>query len=388
MKILQIHNEYIFYGGEDTVVANERNLLEMNGHIVHQLIRKNKSEANSFFKNLIVVKNLFYSLKSRKIVLNKLYKFKPDIVHVHNIFPLWSSSIIDACYEAKIPVIMTLHNFRLICANGIFYTNNQICEKCINQPTYNAYKYNCYQESKIKSFFVAKMIDHNNKTKIYNKVSNFIVLTNFSKTKFIEANFPKEKLHIKPNFVKKQTIESILDKKKNFIYASRLSKEKGLLTLLKAHQNFTFDLTICGDGPLKKNVLNHNKTLNYIGPLSNKLFNDELINSKCLILPSVWYEGFPMLILEAFAAKTLVLASNLGSLSSIITDRYNGLLFEPNNHKDLIKKIQWITNNKVECDQIIINAKNDFLKKYTERHNYKTLINIYEETIKKKKFII
>ena len=95
-----------------------------------------------------------------------------------------------------------------------------------------------------------------------------------------------------------------------------------------------------------------------------------------------------MLILEAFAAKTLVLASNLGSLSSIITDRYNGLLFEPNNHKDLIKKIQWITNNKVECDQIIINAKNDFLKKYTERHNYKTLINIYEETIKKKKFII
>ena len=385
MKILQIHNEYIYKGGEETVVEEERKLLLKNDCNVYQLIRKNNEEIISLNQKLNVAKNLYYSKKSYQIIEKEIIKIKPDIAHIHNTFPLWTFSVLDACNKLKIPVVMTAHNFRLICAKGVFYKNQQICEKCLWSSSFNAVKYGCFQNSIIKSIPVSYMINKTNKgLNIINKLNKLIVLTNFVKKKFLEAKFPENKIIIKPNFISKKFNIEIKQKKRDFIYASRLSEEKGIIDLINAHKKFKFNLKICGDGPLK-NLVNQQKQINYLGFLSDDGVNRELVKSKFLIFPSKWYEGFPTVILKAFLFEAVVLAPELGSIPTIIKDGYNGILFKPNNIEDLINKIKWALSNEEKCNQIKENAKKEFNEKYTEEVNYNILKKIYEDAIEENK---
>ena len=385
MKILQIHNEYKFKGGEETVVENERDLLVKNDCEVFQLIRKNSNEINNVFDEIKVAWNVIYSKKSKSIVFEKIKKIKPDIVHIHNTFPLWSFSVVDACYEMKIPIVMTLHNFRLICAKGTFYRNNQICEICTKYSTLNAIKFGCYQDSIIKSIPVSLMIlKYRKGLALLNKVNKIIVLTGFIKQKFLEINFPENKIVIKPNFITSNLGLNPAANKSGFLYASRVSEEKGILDLIIAHNKFNFDLTVCGDGPLKKELIS-NKNIKYLGFLKKIDLIKIMEKSKFLIFPSKWYEGFPITILEAFSLETIVIAPNLGSITSIIKNKKNGILFTPNDTEDLVNKIKWALSNENKCEEIKKNAKKEFEAKYSDKVNYKMLINIYEKTIKESK---
>lgn len=263
---------------------------------------------------------------------------------------------------------MTLHNYRLIWEKlGLFHKNRK--------------KYGYFKDSNIGSFIIAKLI--NRRKDLLKNVSKFITHTEFTKQEFGTSVLPIDKLIIKPNFLnftKKKFIS--ISKKENAIFASRISLEKGILTLIKAFKNIDLKLDILGDGPLFDKVNKNN--INNI-KLHGNLQRDEVrkfINkSKFLIFPSEWYESFPMTILEAFREGTLVMASNIGSIKSIIKDKYNGILFEPGNHKDLINKVEWILNNPKICDQIALNANNEFYKKYSSEVNYKQLIDVYEKAI-------
>ena len=385
MKILQIHNEYKYRGGEDIVVEEEKKILLKNNCKVFQLIKKNINEITSIYKIINIVKNLNYSIISKNEVLDNLDRIKPDLVHIHNTFPLWSYSVIDACNEKKIPVVMTLHNFRMICANGTFYRNNQVCEKCLQSSVFNSVKYGCYQNSKLKSIPVSLMINNSNKgLSIVNKLNKIIVLSEFAKKKFLEANFPKNKIVIKPNFIFDKIKCKKNISKSGFLYASRLSEEKGILDLIKAFKKFNFDLNVCGDGPLKSKLENETK-IKYLGFLSKKKLLNVLMKTKFLIFPSKCFENFPTIFLQAFALNVLVIAPKLGSMSTIIKDKHNGVLFKANDVDDMIKKIKWVMSNDDKCNQIIKNAKKDLKKKYTESINYKILMDIYEKTIKENK---
>jgi len=385
MKILQIHNEYKYRGGEDIVVEEEKKILLKNNCKVFQLIKKNINEITSIYKIINIVKNLNYSIISKNEVLDNLDRIKPDLVHIHNTFPLWSYSVIDACNEKKIPVVMTLHNFRMICANGTFYRNNQVCEKCLQSSVFNSVKYGCYQNSKLKSIPVSLMINNSNKgLSIVNKLNKIIVLSEFAKKKFLEANFPKNKIVVKPNFIFDKIKCKKNISKSGFLYASRLSEEKGILDLIKAFKKFNFDLNVCGDGPLKSKLENETK-IKYLGFLSKKKLLNVLMKTKFLIFPSKCFENFPTIFLQAFALNVLVIAPKLGSMSTIIKDKHNGVLFKANDVDDMIKKIKWVMSNDDKCNQIIKNAKKDLKKKYTESINYKILMDIYEKTIKENK---
>lgn len=369
MKIFQIHNKYRYFGGEDSVVDEEAKLLKSNGHDVIQLIRDNSEELSLLKNKLDVFKNISYSKKTLVILERETKRFGiPDIVHVHNIFPLWTYSVFDFFKKKKIPIIMTLHNYRLIWEKiGLFHKNRK--------------KYGYFKESNIGSFIISKLI--NRRKDLLTNVSKFITHTEFTKQEFATSVLPIDKLIIKPNFLnftKKKFIS--ISKKENAIFASRISLEKGILTLIKAFKNVDLKLDILGDGPLFDKVNKNN--INNI-KLHGNLQRDEVrkfINkSKFLIFPSEWYESFPMTILEAFREGTLVVASNIGSIKSIIKDKYNGILFEPENHKDLINKVEWILNNPKICDQIVLNANNEFYKKYSSENNYNQLIQIYQEAI-------
>ena len=235
MKILQIHNTYKTFGGEDAVVENEKNLLTSNKHLVFQLIRKNEDEIKGLIDNFIVAKNLVNSEKSKKIVLNTLKEFTPDIVHIHNLFPLWSTSILNEFIKNKIPTIMTLHNYRMFCAKGTFYKNGRICDLCHKKSTIQAVINSCYKKSFFKTIPVANSISANIKKNNWLKIDKFIALTDFQKKKFVELGLPKEKIIIKPHFVNSDQNDKNYNYEKNYaLYIGRLSEEKGLLTLIKA----------------------------------------------------------------------------------------------------------------------------------------------------------
>ena len=375
MKIFQIHNYYKYYGGEDTVVNEEANLLKSNKIEVFQIFRENKLEISNFAQTLNTLKNLRYSKKSIEILKKYLSRYgRPDLVHIHNVFPLWTYSILEFFKNENIPMVLTLHNYRII------WEKLSIFDKDFR-------KFGTYKNSIIQSYLISKIF--NLRKDLLKNVDFFVTHTNFTKEIFVRYGLESSKIKIIPNFLpnlnkKIKTIEQ----KKNVLFASRISKDKGILTLIKAWRllDNDIDLDVCGEGPLldKLNKLN-DKNIKFLGNLPKNEIRDKLHNSRFLIFPSEWYESFPMTILEAFREGTLVLASNIGSIKSIIKDKYNGILFEPGNTSDLIDKVKWILNNQRECDQIALNANNEFKKKYSSEENYKQLLEIYNEAIIEKK---
>jgi glycosyltransferase involved in cell wall biosynthesis len=369
MKILQIHNKYVYKGGEDSVVEEEANLLRKNGNSVFQLFKNNK-DISSIKDKLLTLYNLSYSKYSIEYLKEELLKIeKPDIVHVHNTYPLWTYSIFEFLNEKKIPIVMTLHNYRLVWDSLSFFDNDYM-------------NYGCFNNSKFQTFFISKIINKNKKNILFKNIDKFITLTEFTKKKFIDAKVPIDKLLIKPNFLpnKEGNFQSITNKQ-NAIFASRVSKEKGILTLLKSWKDIEIKINIYGDGPLLNKIKKNSKNIQFHGNCSRDLVSDEINKSKFLIFPSEWFECMPMTILESFRAGTLVLASNIGSIPNIIKDGYNGILFNPNDPSDIKEKVNWVLNNPQKCDEISINAMNDFNNKYSEEVNYKMLMKIYNGMI-------
>lgn len=372
MKIFQIHNKYKYYGGEDTVVDEEFKILKKYGHNVHQIIRDNKNEIVTIKDKISILKKLSFSKISIKILDDFIYKYgRPDVVHVHNTFPLWTYSIFKYLHSKKIPVIFTLHNYRIIFNKLNFFGTE-------------AKKFGLFKNSKILTFFISKILNRN-KNSLLN-VDKFITHSKFTYDIFSKNGVNKQKLVIKPNFSqisKKKIICS--SKKENALYVSRLSKEKGILTLIDVYKKINFKIDIIGDGPLLNKINKRQLNIRHIKKISRKKVLEYIRRSKFVIYPSEWYEIFGMTIIEAFNLGTLVLASNIGSISTIIKHKKNGLLFKPGDKKDLIDKINWIYQNPIKCDEIVLNAKKDFIKKYSANENYQKLIKIYNEAIKNKK---
>ena len=373
MRICQIHNEYLYKGGEDNVVQAEKKLLEKNGHNVFQIVRKNYEEIRSIKDKFETLNNLAYSKKSLKILDNYFLQNQlPDIVHIHNIFPLWTYSIFEYFKLKKIPMVMTLHNFRLLWENvGLF--NNK-----------DNKKYGLFKNSLIKTFILQKIIDRQKKL-LFN-VDKFIALNEFAKKQFISVGLPSHKIEIKQNFLENdkdnqtELNERKINNKIKFISTSRLSDEKGVNILFKTWKNFDYELALFGEGPFLYKSLN--KNIKFFGNQNFEVIKYHMNESFALILPSKLYEGgLPLSIIEAFKNDTLVIASNLGSMKSEIKHEINGLLFNPNDSKSLQERINWAVQNKDLCKKIVINAKNDFLLKYTEDKNYNLLISIYKKLI-------
>ena len=344
MKILQIHNEYKHFGGEDVVVESEKKLLLENNHKVTQLIRKNNNEIKNIWDQLTVSKNLTHSKKSLSIVDEKIKFNKPDIVHIHNFFPLWTPSILDSCEMNKIPVVMTLHNYRLVCAKATLYRDGKVCELCPQKGLQHALYYRCYQNSFFKTVPVTNLLYTFKKTKIWNKLDKLIVLTEFAKNKFIEFGIPEKKLAVKANFINENSKTKILNpvKEEFVLYIGRLSTEKGLETLIKAWDGINFKLKIFGDGPLKnkiKKLTASNNKIELHNFIPNEQVSKVMSQAKFLILPSEWYEGFSITLLEAFVNKLPVLSSNIGSMQEIIKNNVNGMLFKSGDVQDLTEKI-------------------------------------------------
>ena len=377
MKILQVHNYYQLAGGEATVVAAEKKLLEENGHKVITYYRHNKEVSEySTLQKLSLIKDTTWSKSSYNEILRVLKKEKPTICHIHNFLPLISPSVYSACKDAGVPVVHTLHNYRLLCANGLFFRKGTVCEDCLGKSAYNAVTKKCYRNSAIQTYTVARMVEKNKANNTWSElVDAYLCLTEFAKSKFVAGGLPESKIQVKPNFV--DISLNISEVKEDYlIYVGRLQENKGIRIFKAISEQLKIPIKIVGEGELNAELKN-TPNIELLGKQSYEKTMVLIQKARALILPSLWYEGMPMTILEAFASKTLVIASDLGAMQTMIQHNQNGLLFQPNSSQELEKCIDIAMSS--ESEKMTVNAFSDYERYYSKEANYKELIRIYQE---------
>lgn len=387
MRILLIHNQYQQPGGEDKVYSNELSLLREHGHEVFEYLISNKSISWNF--NPLLAINTIWSHPSYKEIRKIVRRVRPQVVHFHNTLPIISPAGYYAARHEGVPVVQTLHNFRLFCPGSTFFRDGNVCEECLGKAfPWPGIVHKCYRKSSLATGVVASMLGFHGALGTWVKaVNTYIVLTNFAREKFIEGGLPAKNIIVKPNFSYSTTDLTARDSTDEYaLFVGRLSPEKGIDTLLAAWEGIEkrLPLRIVGDGPLKDQVVkiaNSSTSIEYLGWVEELEVNALMKNAKFLVLPSKWFEGFPMVIVEAYANGLPVIASNHGSLSSVIDHKRTGLLFTPNDSDDLTAMVDWALAHEDEFAQIRLAARKEFETKYCADQNYKLLIDIYKNAI-------
>jgi glycosyltransferase involved in cell wall biosynthesis len=386
MNVLLIHNRYLVRGGEDECFDAEKKLLSTNGVKVIEFV-----EDNLKIKKTGLLKTAFQTIWSNdtvKILKKILKENKIDIIHVHNFFPIISPSIFFAARRAKIPIVFTVHNQRLFCANGYFLRNQQICELCSTKVfNFPAIWYQCYRNSFFGSFIVALMQGVHKWFSTWNtKIDFFVALTEFSRNKLIENGIKEKLIEVKPNFVE-DTFSEFNFKGDFALFIGRLSEEKGVNILLDAWADLEFDipLKIIGDGNLSERVENFCKnhpSVEWLGRRSHGFVMEILSQTKVLIVPSICYEGMPRAIIEAFSLGKPVIASRIGGIENMIYEDV-GYLFNPGDKNSLVKEIRRFLGEKDLLLKKSYAARNEYLNKYTPEKNFIKLMEIYQKAIRK-----
>jgi len=379
MKILLIHTYYTIRGGEDAVFEQEVRLLSKDNE-VETLTFLNKGGIRGLILFLLSIWNIFSARKLKK----KILEFQPDVIHIHNLHFAGSPLLIRTAKKLGIPVVMTLHNYRLLCPSATLLYNGKIFTESlyVNFP-WKVVKNKMYRNSFFQTFWLAFVTWFHRKIGTWAKVDKFIVLTEFAKQQFINSTFgiSEEKFVVKPNFIENEVLPKTIERSDEFLFVGRLSVEKGIDVLLQAFSNSEYKLVIAGEGDLLERVKIHckkNKNIRYLGRLNHKEILGQMQKSTTLIFPSVWYEGMPMTIVESFSTGTPVICSQLGSMSEMITDEYNGLLFEAGNAEDLKKKLhEWLVKTETEKEKMRNNAYAEYQEKYTPEINKQLLENVY-----------
>lgn len=390
MKILVIHNEYLERGGEDQAVASEIRMLREYGHTVITYFRSNKEISRMGFlgKAAFLLKDIYGNRSSYNDICELARKERPDIAHIHNIFLVLSPSVYRALKESHIPIVHTLHNYRLVCMKGTFYRKGNICESCLG-GRFSAGIFNrCWRGSLFLSAVLAGLLHKNSKENTFLGNSDaFIALSGFSRNKFKEAGFPEDKLFIKPNFA---DFEFGRDKKQGYgLFVGRLVDYKGLDTLLKAYEKLNkHHLKIIGDGPMfnqLKTRVKNSKNVQLLGRLSRKETLGYLAKASFVVFPSECYENMPLAIVESMGCGTPVIASDLGAMRELIDDNVTGLLFRPRDPEDLAGKIRFLTQSQEIIRQMGMNIRKEYESKFTKQNNYAILMDIYNKAITRHK---
>lgn len=383
MKILLVHNEYQQLGGETVVFEQERDLLERAGHQVLTYCRTNyEAESYTGLRRISLVKNISWSSDSKQQVSQLLHREKPSVVHVHNTFMMISPSLFAACREAHVPVVQTLHNYRLLCPANTFLRDGKVCEECVDHGPWRGVRYGCYRESHAATATVALMMTVQRQRRAFPDL--FVAVSEFSRQKFIAGGLPADKIVVKPNFVYPDPGERVSDGE-YALFAGRLTEEKGLPTLLHAWKRLggAIPLKIVGDGSLLSELKAtaaqfRLANVTFLGRLPREQTIQAIKSSRFLIVSSECYENCPMGIVEAFACGVPVIGSALGAMQRMVDDGRTGLHFSPANPTDLAAKVEWAWSHRPQMREMGRAARLEFEAKYTAEKSYLQLMEIYQ----------
>lgn len=367
MKILIIHSCYQLRGGEDAVVEQEMELLQQQ-YKVEILSFQNQGG----WRGALQFLGSIWNRRATNKVKQKIHEFQPDVVHVHNWHFALGPLVFRTIHSLGIPVVHTVHNYRLLCPSAILLHKGQLFTDSLRQSfPWKAVCNKVYRSSVVLTFWLAFIVWFHKKIGIWKKIDSYVCLTPFAVDLFQESNFgvAKEQFSVKPNFTTAPEMIQPIAREKHFLFIGRLSEEKGIETLLDAFKKMPFALKIAGDGPLKSKVVqaeNDFDNISYLGSLTANGVIEELQKTQALLFPSVWFEGMPMTILEALSCQTPIIASNLGAMRSLIIDGYNGFHFEPANVESLKGVVcRYESLSLIEKNQMGINAFENYKSHYS-----------------------
>jgi glycosyltransferase involved in cell wall biosynthesis len=389
MRILFIHNRYRQEGGEDIALDLEVRLLQQKGHVVSTLLFDNEG-MEGFVKKIGRGVQALYNRRSARVVERTIREFRPELVHVHNLFFTASPSVIRVAARHGLPVVLTLHNYRLICANALLLRDNQPCNLCVQKIfPLDGIRYKCYRGSAIETGLVTAVTGLHKILRTWqHKVDAYITLTRFARSRFQDSSMApvKDRLRLLPNFIFDPGVGKPAGERKDFfLFVGRLSREKGVHVLLEAFAGLPESkLVIIGDGPEREVVEQACRSSANIVFAGKKTRAEVLLAMKecrALLFPSIWYEGLPFTIIEAFAVGTPVFASAIGAMQELIRDGYNGFHFPPGDAEALRAKIIGFESRREAKEPLYENARETWLTNYDPESHYAGLLAIYESVL-------
>lgn len=382
MKILVVHNTYQHRGGEDTVVDVEIALLRLHGHEVATYFRSNDSIADMSLASAAT--QTLWSSRTTYELTDLIKSFQPDVIHAHNTFPLISPSLYWAAEQYEVPVVQTLHNFRLMCLNGLFLREGRVCEDCQGRSPWRGVVRKCYRGSVAASAVLAGTLTlHRGLGTYRSKVARYIALNDFCRNKFIGGGLPADRIVVKPNFVGFADPAALT--RQGFLFVGRLAVEKGVKTLASAAALLPdARLRVAGDGP-ESGLLDGVSGVTRLGSLPGEDVRQEMNRAVALVVPSICYETFGLVVIEAFASGMPVIASRIGVLQDLVRDGETGLLFEPGNPQDLADKMAWALAHPNAILDMGRKARMQYEAEFTAERNYGQLMAIYEDVVREAK---
>ncbi|HMP39510.1 MAG TPA: glycosyltransferase family 4 protein [Roseiflexaceae bacterium] len=388
LRILLVHNRYRERGGEESVFEDERALLEQHGHPVACLEVDNEAipDQRSIARSAQLALDTIWSRRGAAMVAEACAQFQPQIVHFHNTFPQISPAAYYACRDAGCAVVQTLHNYRLLCLNALLFREGRVCEECVGRSPLSGLRHRCYRGSMAASSAVAAMlVTHRMLGTWQRAVDRYIALSDFARSRLIAGGLPAERLVVKPNFLAQAP--PVGEHQGGFaLFVGRFTEEKGVRVMLRAWEQIgeRVPLRIVGDGALAGEVRRAASQIpgvSWLGKQPRTAVRHLMQQASMLIFPSIWYEGFPMVIVEAFAHGLPVLGSAIGSMTSIIEHGSSGLQLPVGDAERLAEAVIWLDAHPAECRRMGAAARLQYEQRYSAEHNYRQLMSVYRQAI-------
>lgn len=393
MKLLLVHNRYrsASPSGEDKVVDQEARALASNGHSVERFERFSDDIAHrSIGTRALVPAQVLWSDEVRRSLRQMLKGFRPDVVHVHNTFPLLSPSVLYACQSEQVPVVATMHHYRLVCPSGDLFRNGEVCHDCVGQLPLPAVRHGCYRGSVLATLpLAAGAVVHRRAWRTM--VSAYVFLSAAQRDLMADDGFPAERLFVKPNFVPPPTVAQRPIAEDFVVYAGRLTESKGVQTLMEAWDRYRsrspegrLRLVMAGGGPLEDRVRTWaaaRPSVDWVGMLGRDACSSLLARARAAIVPSLWEETFGLVVVEAMAVGVPSVASHHGSFPELIEDGVDGVLVQPGSTLALTTVFQDIERHPERFQTLGRAARRTYQQRFTLRANVEQLVQIYRFAI-------
>ncbi len=390
MRVLLMHEYYRERGGEDVAFETDAELLAAAGHEVNTLTFSNDEipDSPSVRDRLGLFASTIWSRRAAARVTRKIAEVRPDVVHVHNTFPLASPAVLAAASKAGVPTVVTLHNYRLLCSSATLFRAGAICEDCTRSfLPYPAVMHSCYRGSRLQSAAVATMSSiHKARRTWQRNVDLFITPSEFLRSRLLQAGLPAHRIEVRSNAVVPPP-NGERTPGGAFVFVGRLVDYKGIQTLLNAWQGRPDlpHLRIVGSGDMEPLVRRAaempDSNIEYLGALPHSEVYHEMRGARALLMPSAWYETQGLTMLEAFACGLPVIGANIGAIPEAVIEGETGLLFQPGRHEELATKVEWAATHLTEMEAMGERGRNAFFEHYAPEPSIARLLTLYEQVL-------
>jgi glycosyltransferase involved in cell wall biosynthesis len=387
-----LHNRYRFFGGEDALLERQTRLLTQRGHRVRShvvdngaLLERSKLE---LLRKLAVAP---YSAESYRTTRQLLAQQKPDVVHLHNFWFLLTPSVVTACFDAGVPLVHTLHNFRLFCTAGVFRRNGAECHDCLGRRPWRGVLRGCYRDSVLASYAAYRMIEGSFRRRIWhNQVRAYLVPTRWAAELYARGGLPRDRLHVVPHFVEDPGARpETRSSRPTVLYLGRLSPEKGIQTLVDAWQRARVPtgarLSIAGDGPLRESLQQQMagsaRGIELLGHVTQPALSELIHGADLLLVPSECSETFGLAVVEAAAHGTPALVADQGALLEAIEPGKTGSSFPAGSAPALADALSRLLVDRPALARMGTAARKRYLAHYQPEEHYQALLAVYQRVL-------